>query len=191
MPQRDAACSAEFKPITEEIAAMDASQQFLVCIMMLALTYTAVRSLSCMHHAGSWPRLRKVATIQRNGLCRITLCMFMLGCVTTVVGKDAHAAIHSSNGVQHKEPFISDDFVVACIMIMFLMLFAFGACTLQRCALSVHSPLSSDFALAHSSRRQAMIPYLLLFHAAFVVIDITFCKGISIALHAQLCLHSK
>ena len=40
--------------------------------------------------------------------------------------KDAHAAIQSSRGVQHKAPLISDDFVVGCIMIMFLMLFAFG-----------------------------------------------------------------
>lgn len=40
--------------------------------------------------------------------------------------QDAHAAIQSSRGVQHKAPLISDDFVVGCIMIMFLMLFAFG-----------------------------------------------------------------
>lgn len=43
------------------------------------------------------------------------------------MAQDAHAAIQSSRGVQHKQPLISDDFVVGCIMIMFLFLFAFGA----------------------------------------------------------------
>ena len=38
--------------------------------------------------------------------------------------QDAHAAIQSSQGVQHKPPLISDDLIVGCIMIMFLMLFA-------------------------------------------------------------------
>ena len=35
-------------------------------------------------------------------------------------------AICSTRGVQHKPLWISDDFVVACIMVMFLFLFAFG-----------------------------------------------------------------
>ena len=35
-------------------------------------------------------------------------------------------AIKSTRGVQHKAPLVSDDFVVGCIMIMFLMLFCFG-----------------------------------------------------------------
>jgi hypothetical protein len=43
-----------------------------------------------------------------------------------VASKEAHAAISSTRGVQHEPPLISDDFVVGCIMIMFLMLFAFG-----------------------------------------------------------------
>ena len=44
------------------------------------------------------------------------------------LAQDQHAAIHSTKGVQHKLPLISDDFIVGCIMIMFLLLFAFGAC---------------------------------------------------------------
>ena len=46
--------------------------------------------------------------------------------------KDMHAAIQSTRGVQHEVPLISDDFVVGCIMVMFLMLFAFG--TLPVCS---------------------------------------------------------
>ena len=37
-----------------------------------------------------------------------------------------HAAIMSTRGIQYKDPWISDDFVVGCIMIMFLLLFCFG-----------------------------------------------------------------
>ena len=37
------------------------------------------------------------------------------------------APVRSTRGIQHKDPLISDDFVVACIMIMFLLLFSFGA----------------------------------------------------------------
>ena len=35
-------------------------------------------------------------------------------------------AICSTRGVEHKPLWVSDDFVVACIMVMFLFLFAFG-----------------------------------------------------------------
>jgi len=35
-------------------------------------------------------------------------------------------AIRSTRGVQHKQTLVSDDFVVACIMVMFLLLFCFG-----------------------------------------------------------------
>jgi hypothetical protein len=37
-------------------------------------------------------------------------------------------AIQSTRGIQHSkvQPILSDDFVVACIMIMFLLLFCFG-----------------------------------------------------------------
>lgn len=40
--------------------------------------------------------------------------------------QDMHAAFMSQHGVQHKLPLISDDLIVGLIMIMFLMLFAFG-----------------------------------------------------------------
>eukprot|EP00325_Prymnesiales_sp_UTEX-LB-985_P028909 CAMPEP_0174729580 /NCGR_PEP_ID=MMETSP1094-20130205/53967_1 /TAXON_ID=156173 /ORGANISM="Chrysochromulina brevifilum, Strain UTEX LB 985" /LENGTH=59 /DNA_ID=CAMNT_0015931709 /DNA_START=32 /DNA_END=211 /DNA_ORIENTATION=- len=50
----------------------------------------------------------------------------MIAAVGLVAAKDRHAAIQSTRGVQHADPIVSDDFVVACIMIMFLMLFAFG-----------------------------------------------------------------
>eukprot|EP00326_Haptolina_ericina_P000228 CAMPEP_0181220114 /NCGR_PEP_ID=MMETSP1096-20121128/28659_1 /TAXON_ID=156174 ORGANISM="Chrysochromulina ericina, Strain CCMP281" /NCGR_SAMPLE_ID=MMETSP1096 /ASSEMBLY_ACC=CAM_ASM_000453 /LENGTH=159 /DNA_ID=CAMNT_0023312585 /DNA_START=36 /DNA_END=517 /DNA_ORIENTATION=+ len=38
--------------------------------------------------------------------------------------EDAPPPVRSTRGVQHKDPLISDDFVVGCIMIMFLLLFA-------------------------------------------------------------------
>ena len=69
-------------------------------------------------------------------LCAVSSCALLLSSVPSVLGKDEHAAIQSTKGVQHATPLISDDFVVACIMIMFLMLFAFGAPT-------CHGPLSS------------------------------------------------
>ena len=40
--------------------------------------------------------------------------------------QDMHASFMSQHGVQHKLPLISDDLIVGLIMIMFLMLFAFG-----------------------------------------------------------------
>lgn len=51
----------------------------------------------------------------------------MLALPALALAQDQHAAIQSTRGVQHKAPLISDDFVVGCIMIMFLLLFAFGA----------------------------------------------------------------
>ena len=39
---------------------------------------------------------------------------------------DEHASFQSIRGVQHAMPWISDDLVVGCIMLMFLLLFAFG-----------------------------------------------------------------
>ena len=44
-----------------------------------------------------------------------------------VSAQDMHAAIQSTRGEQHKLPLVSDDMVVGFIMIMFLLLFAFGA----------------------------------------------------------------
>ncbi|KAL1514891.1 hypothetical protein AB1Y20_003973 [Prymnesium parvum] len=38
----------------------------------------------------------------------------------------AQPPVRSTRGVQHKDPLISDDFIVGCIMIMFLLLFCFG-----------------------------------------------------------------
>ena len=45
---------------------------------------------------------------------------------TMAVHEARHAAIMSTRGIQFKDPWISDDFVVGCIMIMFLLLFCFG-----------------------------------------------------------------
>ena len=56
------------------------------------------------------------------------LLLLLLHLPGLVLAQDQHAAIHSTKGVQHKLPLISDDFIVGCIMIMFLLLFAFGAC---------------------------------------------------------------
>ena len=49
-----------------------------------------------------------------------------------VAAKEQHAAIHSSRGVQHEIPLISDDVVVGAIMVMFLLLFAFGELSQRR-----------------------------------------------------------
>ena len=56
----------------------------------------------------------------------VRLAAVLLYLPAVAVAQDAHAAIQSTRGVQHKPPLVSDDFVVGCIMIMFLMLFAFG-----------------------------------------------------------------
>ena len=56
--------------------------------------------------------------------------------------QDQHAYIQSTRGVQHKPPLISDDFVVGCIMIMFLLLFAFGQCAAAAAAFTLHNPTS-------------------------------------------------
>jgi hypothetical protein len=64
--------------------------------------------------------------------------------------QDAHAAIQSSRGVQHKAPLISDDLIVGCIMIMFLLLFAFG----KSCAAQSHpSAQCTSFARTLTSSR--------------------------------------
>ena len=44
----------------------------------------------------------------------------------SVVCEVYYDAIRSKRGVQPKQQWISDDFVVGCIMIMFLLLFCFG-----------------------------------------------------------------
>ena len=57
--------------------------------------------------------------------------------------QDQHAYIQSTRGVQHKPPLISDDFVVGCIMIMFLLLFAFGE-RAAAAASTLHNTTSFD-----------------------------------------------
>ena len=73
--------------------------------------------------------------------------------------QDQHAYIQSTRGVQHKPPLISDDFVVGCIMIMFLLLFAFGE-RAAAAASTLHNTTSFDELTAiraFAARRQAMI----------------------------------
>ena len=50
----------------------------------------------------------------------------LMAMAAPAAAQDMHAAIQSTRGVQHKLPLISDDVVIGAIMIMFLMLFAFG-----------------------------------------------------------------
>ena len=77
--------------------------------------------------------------------------------------QDQHAYIQSTRGVQHKPPLISDDFVVGCIMIMFLLLFAFGERAAAAAASTLHDTTSFDeltavrACLFFAARRQAMI----------------------------------
>ena len=68
-----------------------------------------------------------LTSMLRPALLHAVVCAITVSSVAPAFAKDDHAAIQSTRGVQHKAPMISDDFVVACIMIMFLMLFAFGA----------------------------------------------------------------
>ena len=75
--------------------------------------------------------------------------------------QDQHAYIQSTRGVQHKPPLISDDFVVGCIMIMFLLLFAFGE-RAAAAASTLHNTTSFDELTAiraFAARRQAMIQH--------------------------------
>ena len=52
--------------------------------------------------------------------------LLLLSLVLTAHAEVQYDAIRSTRGVQHKQPIVSDDFVVACIMVMFLLLFCFG-----------------------------------------------------------------
>ena len=55
------------------------------------------------------------------------LLLLLLALQSTMAVHEArYAAIMSTRGIQFKDPWISDDFVVGCIMIMFLLLFCFG-----------------------------------------------------------------
>ena len=83
---------------------------------------------------------------------RATSWALALSGVAGAFAADAHAAIRSSRGVQHQTPMISDDFIVGCIMVMFLCLFAFGTrrsvetmrCIAHRCAplTFAHAPIA-------------------------------------------------
>ena len=79
--------------------------------------------------------------------------------------QDQHAYIQSTRGVQHKPPLISDDFVVGCIMIMFLLLFAFGERAAAAAFHPAYNPTSFDELTAirafvyFAARRQAMIQH--------------------------------
>ena len=84
----------------------------------------------------------------------VRLAAVLLYLPALAVAQDAHAAIQSTRGVQHKPPLVSDDFVVGCIMIMFLMLFAFGT---PRETLERGRPLAQCARLP-SPRRRAPSP---------------------------------
>ena len=72
------------------------------------------------------PRAR-VASLKRMRLQQALLLMLLLALQGAMAVHEArHAAIMSTRGIQYKDPWISDDFVVGCIMIMFLLLFCFG-----------------------------------------------------------------
>ena len=77
-----------------------------------------------------WPRGFSVA--QPPDMAPSPSLLLGLSSSLVVAGYDAHAYIQSSRGVQHKEPMVSDNVIIAFIMIMFLMLFAFGARPLPR-----------------------------------------------------------
>ena len=56
----------------------------------------------------------------------LPLLLLLLPQDASAVHEARYAAIMSTRGIQYKDPWISDDFVVGCIMIMFLLLFCFG-----------------------------------------------------------------
>ena len=63
------------------------------------------------------------APTPRRLLSQLLLLLIVTCDVLCAVQYDA---IQSKRGVQPKSQWISDDFVVGCIMIMFLLLFCFG-----------------------------------------------------------------
>ena len=68
-----------------------------------------------------------VTSPKRMRLQQALLLMLLLALQGAMAVHEArHAAIMSTRGIQYKDPWISDDFVVGCIMIMFLLLFCFG-----------------------------------------------------------------
>ena len=72
------------------------------------------------------PRSARVApsSMRLQQALQLLLLLALQG--TMAVHEARHAAIMSTRGIQFKDPWISDDFVVGCIMIMFLLLFCFG-----------------------------------------------------------------
>ena len=86
-----------------------------------------------------------VASLVRNlaaslPSCPMSAAQRFLGLIAAVLtlstsAEVAQPPVRSTRGVQHKDPIISDDFVVGCIMVMFLLLFCFGA----RAYSSLHS----------------------------------------------------
>ena len=61
----------------------------------------------------------------RRRAANLLLPLLLLAC-SIALANVQYDSIHSKRGVQHKPPLISDDFIVSCIMVMFLLLFCFG-----------------------------------------------------------------
>ena len=80
--------------------------------------------LTVKAYASVWVKQRGRAG--ERGLSAMRCALALLPALAAA--KDMHASFQSTRGVQHEVPLISDDFVVGCIMVMFLMLFAFGVC---------------------------------------------------------------
>ena len=109
------------------------------------------RSRDCSRRpvAGEWADGMAADAIATR---RATSWALALSGVAGAFAADAHAAIRSSRGVQHQTPMISDDFIVGCIMVMFLCLFAFGTrrsvetmrCIAHRCTplTFAHAPIA-------------------------------------------------
>jgi len=80
-----------------------------------------------------------------------------------------HAAIQSTRGVQHELPIVSDDVVVGVIMVLFLLLFAFGTvCAIVSLAYSSLLPHRSlaqgsnkaNCSAAHANSKNLVVVYL-------------------------------
>ena len=98
----------------------------------------AVEAISCPPMSVAWqPSAQCRAVVAQRTATRTRSRAFefflLLVLPALALAQDQHAAIQSTRGVQHKPPLISDDIIVGCIMIMFLLLFAFGARTRFLC----------------------------------------------------------
>ena len=91
---------------------------------MVGFVYDVVYVVRALQPTRAKHKARDCVTRMRALLQALLVLLFAQA--AEAVHEARYAAIMSTRGIQYKDPWISDDFVVGCIMIMFLLLFCFG-----------------------------------------------------------------